>query len=115
MSASVVIEVLLAILSVMIGVGSFLGASRAAKFQATPALAEIDAKAYERAKQIYESAIDTMDEQIKRLHVNIDELNKEVTTLRRTNSDLISEMQEMRITNMRLENRLKRLEKNGDV
>jgi predicted RNase H-like nuclease (RuvC/YqgF family) len=95
MTDSTIIEILLAVLALMIGVGSFIGATRASKAQSDVAIINIDAQAYERAQQIYESAISTLERrvtslegQVERLNTQNDELSRELARLRRENDDL---------------------------
>ena len=102
MSQSVIVEILLAVLTLAIGVGSFIGASRANSSQAAQARAAIDAAAYERAKQIYESAIDTLQEQIKALREQMTHLDKEVNKLQATNQSLVLRVAELQHTNNEL-------------
>lgn len=109
MSQSVIVEVLLAVLTVAIGVGSFLGASRANRAQTVGAQAAIDAAAYERAKEIYESAIDTLQEQIQALRVQMTSLDTEVTKLQQTNRNLLLRVTELQDTNTKLTTQISHL------
>lgn len=95
MTDSTIIEILLAVLAVMIGLGSFIGATRASKAQSDVAIINIDAQAYERAQQIYESAISTLEKrvtslekQVEILQTHNEELTVEVSRLRRENAEL---------------------------
>jgi prefoldin subunit 5 len=95
MTDSTLIEILLAVLAVAIGVGSFLGATRASRAQSEVAIVNIDAQAYERAQQIYESAISTLERrvtylegQVESLNNDNDELRRELAKLRRENEGL---------------------------
>lgn len=95
MTDATIIEILLAVLAVAIGVGSFIGATRAAKAQSDVAIVNIDAQAYERAQQIYESAISTLERRVTYLETQVetlnkanDELSREVASLRRENLSL---------------------------
>ena len=99
MSSSIIIEILLALLAAMVGLGSFVGANRAGRLQATGTLADIDAKAYERAKVIYESAIDTLQEHVLILRDQMKNLDAEVTRLQETNRSLIQQVSEMQAVN----------------
>ena len=74
MTQSLIIEILLAVLALAIGVGSFIGANRAGKAQADVAIVNIDAQAYERAQQIYESAISTLERRVTYLEGQVDHL-----------------------------------------
>lgn len=95
MTDATLIEILLAILALAIGVGSFIGATRASKAQADVAIVNIDAQAYERAQQIYESAISTLERRVTSLEKQVeilqnknDEMSTEVSRLRRENAQL---------------------------
>jgi len=109
MSQNVIIEILLAVLTVAIGVGSFVGASRANSSQAAGTRAAIDAAAYERAKLIYESAIDTLQEQIQALRVQMSTLDEEVIKLQRTNQSLMIRVGELQATNSELTKQISEL------
>lgn len=95
MTDSTIIEILLALVAVAIGVGSFIGSTRASKSQSDVAIVNIDAQAYERAQQIYESAILTLEKRVTSLEKQVeilqdhnDELTVEVSRLRRENAEL---------------------------
>jgi hypothetical protein len=77
MSQSLIIEILLALLALAIGVGSFIGSNKAGKAQAEVAIVNIDAQAYERAKAIYESAINTLERRVTYLEGQVDHLTVE--------------------------------------
>jgi|SRR5690242_5680539 len=99
MSSSVIVEILLAVLAAMVGLGSFVGANRAGRLQATGTLADIDSKAYERAKVIYESAIDTLQDHVLTLRDQMKTLDSEVAKLQATNRSLIQQVSELQATN----------------
>ena len=95
MTDSTIIEILLAVLAVMIGLGSFIGATRASKAQSEVAIVNIDAQAYERAQNIYESAISTLERRVTYLENQVeglsqanDQLSRKVAALQRENDDL---------------------------
>lgn len=95
MSDSTIIEILLAILALAIGMGSLIGSTRATKAQSEVAVINIDAQAYERAQQIYESAIMTLEKRVTSLEKQVellqdhnDELDAEISRLRRENAGL---------------------------
>jgi predicted nucleic acid-binding Zn-ribbon protein len=102
MSQSIVVEILLSVLAVMIGIGSFVGASRANKAQADGAKSAIDANAYLRAKEIYEGAIDALQDQIVALREQMVSLDTELTKLQQTNRNLILRVSELQDTNLEL-------------
>lgn len=102
MSDSLIIEILLGVLALMIGVGSFVGASRAAKVQAIGVQKSVEANAYQRATDIYEGAIAAMDGQLHRLRADIVALEHEVNKLRVSNVKLSTEVSELQEANIRL-------------
>lgn len=102
MSDSLIIQILLGVLALMIGVGSFVGASRAAKVQAVGMKASVEANAYQRATDIYEGAIDSLKDQVTRLREEIAALSLEVETLRRSNHAMADQVTELREANLRL-------------
>lgn len=94
MSAQVVVEIFLGLLTVMVAVATYLGAARAGKTQASTAIAQIEADAYNRARGIYEAAIDQLEEQVARLQTQVNGLEEEVTKLRKSNRDLRRKVEE---------------------
>lgn len=98
MSQSLIIEILLAVLALAIGVGSFIGANRAGRAQADVAIVNIDAQAYERAKTIYESAINTLERRVTYLE-------NQVTHLETDNTRINRELENVRLENARLRER----------
>jgi hypothetical protein len=110
MSDSLIVEILLGVLAVAIGVGSFLGASRAGKVQAIGLHEQVEAGAYERATNIYEGAITSMETQLKRLRVEIGDLDREVVKLRESNRLLSVQVADLTTANHEL---LAELGRNG--
>lgn len=118
-SDSIIVEILLGVLSLVVGVGSFLGATRANNVRAVTS-ADVDAEAYGRAKSIYESAIDALEGHVSRLQKQIDILGGEITKLQQSNLDLQrsnidlqssnaelrSQVLELQMANTRLESEL---------
>ena len=82
MSADRVIEILLAVLSGTVGYVSFRLSTKAAEAQDNATEAAVDAAAYDRAKDLYESAIDTLRTDLAAARVEISRLNGEVEQLR---------------------------------
>lgn len=114
MSESLVVEILLGVLALAIGIGSFVGASRAAKVQAIGVRRGVEAGAYQRATDIYESAITSMESQMTRLREEtvrlrqeIAALNTEVDKLHVSNRELATEVIDLRNANMQLINDLR--------
>lgn len=114
MGGTLVVEILLGILTVFVTVATFLGASRAGQRQATGTLADIDAKAYDRAKGIYESAIDTLEDQITHVREQMAMLDAEVEKLQNTNQSLIRQVFELQATNRSLTVQVSELKRSND-
>lgn len=102
MSDSLIIQILLGVLALMIGVGSFVASSRAAKVQAVTVKSGVEAEAYNRATAIYEGAIHSMEAQIGRFREEVALLNTEVEKLRASNLRLSTEVTELQATNLEL-------------
>jgi len=96
MDSATLVSILLGILPVATAVIAYLGATRTSRNQAKIAIADIDADAYERAKGLYESAIKAQDESISRYRVQLSELTAEVALLRKSNTELKTQMREIR-------------------
>ena len=111
MSPTVIVQILLAVLTVMVGLGAFIGANRANTSQAAGTQSAIDAAAYERAKQIYESAIDTLQDQIQGLREQMTNLDQEVIKLQQTNQNLVMRVAELQRTNEELTTQISELRK----
>lgn len=109
MSDSTIIEVLLAVLALVVGYGSYIGSTRASRTQATAQEAEVDAEAFHRAQSIYESAIKVLEGHIITLKNQTAELDVEVSKLRQSNLELRTAMVDLTVTNTRLETELKAL------
>jgi cell division protein FtsB len=99
MSQSLIVEILLAVLALMIGVGSFIGASRANAKQAITARDAVDQKAYERAQTIYEKAIGILETQVDGLQRRVEALETQVDTLTNSNDALMLEIGRLRAIN----------------
>lgn len=114
--SNLIIEVLLGLLTGVVGYVSYRGSTRAQKAQAITAKETIDAEAYERAKNIYESAIKALEGHIGQLREQTQLLDQEVARLQRSNIELQrsnvqlqEQVLEMQISNARLETDLREL------
>ena len=96
MSGDLIIQVLLGILVLVVGYTGYVSASRATRSQSASAGKAIDAAAYERARELYESAITT---QGASLRAQITDLSAEVTRLRLQGVDLAAEVTALRALN----------------
>jgi ABC-type phosphate transport system auxiliary subunit len=99
----VIVEVLLGLITPIIGVIAFVAASNANKNQAKAQMSAVDATAYERAQKIYEGALATlrtdledMRQETKRLRDSNDRLSESNDRLRAEISDLRAELVRMR-------------------
>lgn len=102
MHDSTIIEILLAVLALVVGYGSYLGAARAAKAQAITDKADVDAEAFDRAKSIYESAIHVLEGHISNLSEQCLNLDIEVTKLREANTSFRLLMIDLQVKNAQL-------------
>jgi predicted nucleic acid-binding Zn-ribbon protein len=98
-SADLIIEILLAILALGVSAAAFFAATRANRTQSEAAQKAVDAGAYQRAKEIYEGAIDTLKGQTAQLHAEVISLQGEVTRLRLQGTELSGEVGSLRRVN----------------
>lgn len=77
-----VIEVLLALLTVAVGWGSFFLATRATREQGRAGQRAVDAAAYDRAREIYDSALNTLREELGACRAELNACRAEITQLR---------------------------------
>lgn len=89
MDSAIVVEILLAVLTCVVGAVAFFASTRANKIQATAAITAVDAEAYTRARQIYEGALGT-------LQGEVEDLRKEIVRLRQSNERMSMELHEMK-------------------
>lgn len=106
MSASSLIEAAVAVVTTSIAAAAFFQATKANRSQSQAAVTAIDAAAYERAKSLYESAIDTLNDQTTHLHDQVVNLQTEVSRLRSQSADLQSEVTRLRVSNTDLKEQL---------
>lgn len=99
MRTDLIVEILLGLLAIAIGVGSFVGASRAAKVQALGLKRDVEQDAYSRASTIYENLIGSLEGQVTRLSGQVTGLETEVVKLRVSNSKLLVQVSELQETN----------------
>ena len=96
MSSALIVEILLGVLTVTVSIVAYISANRANREQARLGVVTVDAAAYERARQNYESALETV-----RSEVN--ELRDQVQLLRDANRRAENELVNMRSANHRAE------------
>ena len=103
MNDSLIVEILLGVMSVAVAFGSYLGATRAKKAEASAAEADIDAEAFNRAKGIYESAISALENQLGRVRTQLEMLDSQVQALQTTNRELRTQLIELQDSNIELQ------------
>jgi predicted nucleic acid-binding Zn-ribbon protein len=110
-TASLIVEILLGMLTVGVALAAYLAATRANRAQAQAATTAVDAAAYQRAKDIYEGAIDSLKDQTRDLHDQVVNLQTEVSRLRTQSADLQTEVTQLRSSNTDLRRQISILER----
>lgn len=64
MNSTIIVEILLGLLTLIVGLVTFMAASRTQRQQHMADRTAVDAAAYERAREIYESALQTLREEL---------------------------------------------------
>src|SRR5258708_13398008 len=100
---------MLGLLTVAVSAAAVFLARRATKGQADGVVVAVDAGAYSRAQEIYESAIETLKSQTKQLHNEILDLQGEVNRLRAQSTDMQIEVSRLRMVNEDLSGEITRL------
>jgi chromosome segregation ATPase len=77
-----VIEILLALMTVTIGYTSFMMATRTTRIERKASIKAVDAGAFDRAKVIYEGALDTLREELVACRQELSVANGALETLR---------------------------------
>jgi predicted nucleic acid-binding Zn-ribbon protein len=113
-STTLAVEILLALLATGLSAAAFFAATRANRAQADAAESAVDAAAYQRAKDIYESAIDSLKGQTRDLHDQVVNLQTEVSRLRLQSADLQTEVVQLRGSNADLRRHITILEGRQD-
>lgn len=103
MNVSIIVEILLGLMTLALGVGGYFGANKANKAQQETKQEEIDAQAYGRAKDIYESAINALQEHIVQLRQQMADLEQELMKLRKVNGELVSEVAQLKVSKAHIE------------
>jgi chromosome segregation ATPase len=98
-STSLLVEILLALLALILPAAVFFAARGANRAQSETAALAVDAAAYQRAKEIYEGAIDALKSQTGDLHDQVVNLQSEVSRLRMQSADLSAEVTRLRSSN----------------
>jgi predicted nucleic acid-binding Zn-ribbon protein len=113
-TASLTVEILLGLLTASVAFVALFVGLRANRAQAQAAETAVDAAAYQRAKEIYESAIGSLKDQTTDLHDQVVNLQTEVSRLRLQSADLQSEVTQLRQANTDLRAQISILEDRHD-
>jgi len=121
MSQGVIVTIMLGVLPFIVGLLTYLGATRANKSQTAVALATVDQKAYEQAQKIYESAIHTLEGQVTGLENQVTGLQTRVVSLESlvsrlgvANDSLDLQLHQLRRSNHELTTEISRFKKSND-
>jgi len=113
MNADRIIEIFLGLLTVAVGYSSFYLATRSAKVQGDASAKAVDAAAFERAREIYESALDAIRKELtdtrNELRATRDELNSTRNVLITARGELFHASREidgLRVDIVRLEHQI---------
>lgn len=99
LDTSLIVTILLGIATVTIAFASFRVASRANRAQSEAVVVAVDAGAYERAKSIYEGAIETLTDQVGEFRSQIVTLQADMRLLRDQSAELQTEVARLRLSN----------------
>lgn len=103
MTTEILVTAVGILLATAVSAAAFLSASRARRATAEASKSAVDAGAYGRAKEIYDSAIDQLQASVAELRAEINrlrsqaaDLSGEITRLRATNEELRAEVATLR-------------------
>lgn len=82
MTTDRVIEILLALMTVVIGYSSFAMATRTTRIERKAAVRAVDAGAFDRAKMIYEGALDTLRDELQACRTELTTAHRDLTAAR---------------------------------
>jgi chromosome segregation ATPase len=99
---ALIVEILLGVLAAAVGWAGYQGSKSANKTQAVTLPDDVEADAYERARNIYEGAIGSLEAQVRRLREELTILDREVNRLRESNVALLGQVDELRTYNRQL-------------
>jgi septal ring factor EnvC (AmiA/AmiB activator) len=102
-TADRVIEILLALLSLAVGFMTYRFSTVAVAQQAKTDRAAVDAGAYERAREIYESALGTLRGDLEACRRDLSETRLQIIALRADNEKLLAELRSVRAELERME------------
>lgn len=96
MSAAVVTDIMLGVLTAAVGFVAFIASTRANREQAKARGLAVDAAAYARAKDIYEGALDSLKEEMERMRAETARVRESNDSLRKSNDALRLEIHRLR-------------------
>jgi len=102
MTTSEIVSAFLGVITAIVALVAYRQSTQAQRATAKAAEIGIDAAAYERAKELYESAIASSVSETDRLQRTVSELRREVTALQTSNSSLVREISKLRTSNVLL-------------
>lgn len=97
MSTDRIIEILLAAVTVCIGLAAFWLASKSTRIEGRAAIRTADAGAFERAKDIYESALATLREDLVATRADLATARSDLVTARQEIAALRQDIADLRI------------------
>jgi hypothetical protein len=84
------------LIAAIIAAATFYMASRASRVQGNAANYAVDADAYKRGVEIYEATITTLRQEVTDLRLEIRGLHEEMSSLRKSNLELVREIEGLR-------------------
>lgn len=106
MDTSVVVAIGLGAPAAVISYLSFRAATQANKSQAEAAKVAVDSEAFERARKIYQDAIETLTEQVTQFRAQVKQMDTEMTKLQIRSRELEREVESLHVSNRELEREL---------
>ena len=103
MTGDTVVQVLLGLLVLAVGYTGFVTASRATRSQAASADRAVDAGAFERARQIYEGALETLRDELAATRSDLLSARSEISGMREDSLKLRQEITRLRAQIARLD------------
>jgi peptidoglycan hydrolase CwlO-like protein len=105
----VILSAALGIIVAVVAYATFRQAQRATKAQSDATKTVVDAAAYDRAKELYESAIKTVTDESDRLRLEVSRLHTEVVRMNTVNNTLQGEVGKLQTANSTLQTEVTKL------
>ena len=99
MSAGALSVLIIGVLGLIVAIATIWLSGHAARTQAGAAVKGVDAAAYDRARELYESAIDNLQEETRRLEAQVASLRAEVAAVHDQAGLLQAEIRKLRQSN----------------